>query len=200
MFQIVSSVRESAIHFHKNLCYLKNGLSNGEIHFQGIFHHDEPPAFVYDNKTRVYDFTRTAQANVRDDMARRLRGWLRGLPTEQSREVFDYLFDYHHYKEYLNVVGKQRAESMKMLIFRRPDRVNQGYVALVQFSCTSKRHSDILYTVNATLTCERFSYFELQEGSVDQLVEQLVREVENLRLAQRVTSDSATQTEWTRLK
>ena len=195
MFQIVSSVRESTFQFHHNLYYLKNGLSNNEIHFQGILHNYEPAAFVYDHKTRIFDFTRSAQADVRDDMARRLRDWLPGLPREQSREFLDYLFDYHHYKEYLKEVGNQRAESMHLLIFREPDHVNQGYVALVKFNCTSKRHSDILYTLNAALTCELFSYFELQEGNLDQLVDQLVREVENLRLAQRVTLDSATQTQ-----
>lgn len=195
MFQIVSSVRESTFQFHHNLYYLKNGLSNGEIHFQGVLQYYEPAAFVYDNKRRVYDFTRTAQADVRDDMARRLRDWLPGLQNAQSREFFDYLFDYHHYMEYLKEVGNQRAESMHLLIFREPDDENQGYVALVKFNCTSKRHSNIKYTVNATLTCELFSYFELQEGRLDQLVDQLVREVENLRLAQRVTLDSATKTE-----
>ena len=179
MFHIVSSVRESTFQFHHNLYYLKNGLSNGEIHFQGVLQYYEPAAFVYDNKKRVYDFTRTAQADVRDDMARRLRDWLPGLQMAQSREFFDYLFDYHHYMEYLKEVGNQRAKSMHLLIFREPDDVNQGYVALVKFNCTSKRRSNILYTVNAALTCELFSYFELQEGSLDQLV----REVENLRLA-----------------
>lgn len=195
MFQIVSSVRESAFQFHPNLYYLKNGLSNGEIHFQEILHSYEPEAFVYDKKNRVYDFTRTAQADVRDDMASRLLDWLPGLPMEQTREFFDYLFDYCHYKEYLKEVGNQRAESMRLLIFREPEDVNQGYVALVKFNCTSKRHSNIQYTVHATLTCELFSYFELQERSLDQLVDQLVREVENLRLAQKVTSDSATKKE-----
>ena len=132
---------------------------------------------------------RTAHATVRDDVAIRLRDWLPGLPKEQSREAVAYPFNYLHYKEYLKEVGNQRHESMNMLIFREPDRVNQGYVALVKFNCVSRRISNTVYTVNATLTCEFLSYFELQEGSLDQLVDQLVKEVQYLRLAQKVTSD-----------
>lgn len=161
MFQIVSSVREPTFQFYDNLYYLENGVSNGDIHFQGNVHRYEPGVFVYGRKTRIYDFTRTAQADVRDKMAEHLRGWLPGLPKKKSREVFDYLFDYHHYKEYLKEVGNQRAETMNMLISRKPDHVSQGYVALVKFNCVSRRNADILYTVNAVLTCQLFSYFEL---------------------------------------
>lgn len=173
MFQIVSSVREPTFQFYDNLYYLKNGLSNEDIHFQGNVLSHTPNTFVYNNKRRVYDFTRTAQAEVRDHMAGVLCLWLSRLPNARSREAFDYLFDYRHYKDYLEVVGNQRAESMNMLIFKEPLGVERGYVALVKFNSVTRRNGDLQYTVNATLTCQRFSYFELQESTLDELLEKL---------------------------
>ena len=92
MFQIVSSVREPTFQFYDNLYYLKNGVSNDEIHFQGHVRSYTPNTFVYDNKRCTYDFTRAANADVRNDMASVLCGWLPMLPNAQSREAFDYLF------------------------------------------------------------------------------------------------------------
>jgi len=84
--------------------------------------------------------------------------------------------NYHHYKEYLKEVGNQRAESMNMLIFKKP----HGYVALVKFNIVTRRNGGHQYTVNATLTCQRFSYFELQESTLDELPEKL----QNLKTAE----------------
>ena len=98
-----------------------------------------------------------------------LCGVLQELPQEQCCEAFDYLFDYHHYKECLAQVGNQKAESMNLLIFRQPDEVNDGYVAHVQFSSVARQETQIQYTVNATLTCQRYSYFELQETNLEEL-------------------------------
>ena len=174
MFQIVSSVREPTFQFYNNLNYLMNGLSNGQIHFQGNVLCYTPNTFVYDNKRRLYDFTRSANAYVRNHMAMVLCGWLPMLPIAQSCEAFDYLFIYHHYKEYLKGVGNQRAESMYMLIFNKP----HGYVALVKFNIVTRRNGLHLYAVNATLTCQLFSYFELQENTLDESVQKL----QNLRI------------------
>lgn len=168
MFQIVSSVREPTFQFYDNLYYLKNGLSDEDIYFQGHVLSYTPDTFVYDDKWRTYDFTRSANADVRDDMASVLREWLWGLPKAQSREAFDYLFDYHNYKEYLKEVGNQRAESMSMLIFKWP-----WYVALVKFNSVTRRNWFHQYTVDATLTCQCFSYFELQETTLDEVLEEL---------------------------
>lgn len=135
MFQIVSSVREPTFQFYDNLYYLKNGLSNGEIHFRGNVRSYTPNTFVYNDKRCPYDFTRSAKADVRNHMASVLCGWLSMLPEAQSREAFDYLFNYHHYKEYLNEVGNQKAESMNLLIFKK-----RGYVALVKFNSVTRRN------------------------------------------------------------
>lgn len=169
MVEIVSSVREPTIQFYDNLFYLRNGLSNGEIQFKGYVHNYSPDAFVFNNKRRIYDFTRSAHATVRNDMTNYLCGLLQELPEEQCCEAFDYLFDYRHYKEYLTQVGDQKAESMKLLIFRHPDEVKKGYVAHVHFSSVARRETQTQFTVNATLTCQRYSYFELQEANLEEL-------------------------------
>lgn len=169
MVVIVSSVREPTIQYYDNLFYLRKGLSNGEIQFQGYVHNYAPDAFVFDNKRRIYDFTRSAHATVRNDMTNSLCGLLQELPRDECVEAFDYLFDYRHYKEYLTQVGDRKEESMNLLIFRQPDRVNRGYVAHVQFSSIARRETHIQYTVNATLTCQRYSYFELQEANLEEL-------------------------------
>ena len=169
MVEIVSSVREPTIRFYDNLFYLKNGLTNGEIQFEGNVHNYSPDAFVFDNKRRIFDFTRSAHATVRNDMTAFLCGVLQELPQEQCAEAFDYVFDHRHYKGYLTQVGDRKEESMNLLIFRQPDQVNEGYVAHVQFSSIARRETQIQYTVNATLTCQRYSYFELLERNLEEL-------------------------------
>ena len=170
MFQIVSSVQGLPFQFYDNLNYLMNGLSNGQIHFQGTVHSYTPNTFVYDNKRRLYDFTRSAKADVRNHMASMLCYWLPMLPNAQSREAFNYLFNYLHYKEHLKGVGNQRAESMYMLIFNKP----HGYVALVKFNIVTGRNGLHQYAVNATLTCQLFSYFELQKSTPDEVLQKLL--------------------------
>ena len=169
MVVIVSSVREPTIQYYDNLFYLRKGLLSGEIQFEGYVNNYAPYAFVFDNKRRIYDFTRSAHATVRNDMTNYLCGLLTELPRHQCVEAFNYLFDYRYYKEYLTLVGDQKAESMNLLIFRQPDQVNRGYVAHVQFSSVGRRETQIQYTVNATLTCQRYSYFELQEANLEEL-------------------------------
>ena len=125
--------------------------------------------------------TSRALPKLQCEMTAFLCGVLQELPQEQCCEAFDYLFDYHHYKECLAQVGNhhykeclaqvgnQKAESMNLLIFRQPDEVNDGYVAHVQFSSVARQETQIQYTVNATLTCQRYSYFELQETNLEEL-------------------------------
>lgn len=169
MVEIVSTVREPTIRYYDNLFYLRKGLSNGEIQFEGNVHNYSPDAFVFDNKRRIFDITRSAHATVRNDMTNYLCGLLTELPRHQCVEAFDYLFDYRHYKEYLTLVGDRKEKSMNLLIFRQPDQVNRGYVAHVHFSSVGRRETPIHYTINATLTCQRYSYFPLRETKLEDL-------------------------------
>ena len=183
MVTIVSSRQDPSFRYYDNLAFLRNGLQNNAIHFQGHVNNHAPEAFVY-NAGRTYDFTRTAKPQMRENMAAYLRDVLPGLQQEDHRiirEAFDCLFEYNTYKHYLNIVGQQRRETLNMLVFYRRD--NQEYVAHVQFSSTTVRNvvnDENQYTVNATLTCQRFSYFELQETDLEDVLAAL----QNLHVAE----------------
>ena len=170
MITIVSSVEHPSFSYYNNLAFLRNGIQSDDIHFQGCVDNYSPPAFVF-NKGSIYDFARTAKAELREDMT----SWLCDtLPQEiqmqdrgRIREAFDCLFDYHKYKGYLTMVGQQRAESMEMLVF---DQANLEYVAHVQFSSTATRTAPNQFTVDATLTCQRFTYFPPQEADLENVL------------------------------
>ena len=168
MVKIVSSVRKPTFQYYDNLAYLRNGLSNDEIKFQGYVVNHAPPAFVF-NSGRAYDFVRSARAKVRKNMAEFLCRLLPRLPKEECNDALDCLFQYYHYKDSLTV-GAEKRESMTMLIF---DNEKREYVAHVHYSSVSRRIEQSRYTVNATLTCQRFSYFELQETDFDEILEAL---------------------------
>ena len=175
---IVSSRKDPTFRYYNNLAFLRNELQNEIIHFQGFVNSVELTFPV--TAGRIYDFTRTAKAQVREDMTTYLCGHtvLPGLQQQDRqsiREAFDCLFDYHTYKGHLDMVRQQRRESLNMLVFDH----NQGYVAHVQFNSTTKREAADHYTVNATLTCLRFTYFELQEEGLEDVLEAL----QNLHVA-----------------
>ena len=148
--------------YYYNLGFLRRGLQEDEIQFEGFVDNHTPEAIDFDNKARVYDFTRSAQSKIREDMTTRLNGVLPGLTVgdcRKIREAFDCLFNYYAYKGYLDRVGQQRAESMKMLIFNEDQ-----YVAHVYFNVTSRRTGLQHFTVTGiALTCQRFTYFPIQE-------------------------------------
>ena len=178
MVIIVSSRQDPSFSYYNNLVSLRNGLQNNAIHFQGLVNNHAPQAFVY-NAGRIYDFTRTAKAEVRENMTAYLCGVLPGLQQQDHqiiREAFDCLFDYHTYKGYLDIVGQQRREFLNMLVFDH----NHQYVAHVQFNSATVRSDANQFTVNATLTCQRFTYFELQEA----VLAAVLAALQNLHVAQ----------------
>ena len=144
------------LNYSKNRNFLTNGLQGNIIHFQD-FNYYLHPAVVY-NKRRLYDFTRTAKAQVRENMTAYLCSVLPGL-TRQDKEnirvVFDCLFGYYGYKGNLDVLGQQH-ESLEMLVFDR----NKQYVAHVQFNNTTVISDVHQFTVCPILTCHRYTYFE----------------------------------------
>ena len=83
--------------------------------------HLQTQKFDY-NKARIYDFTRTARAEIRDDAVGFLckEGALPGLQEEGRewiKEIFNGFFNYLTYKKQLKQVGCDVSESMSMLIF-----------------------------------------------------------------------------------
>ena len=150
--------------YYNNVGYLRRARQEGNVDFQGFVNNYAPDAIVFDDKARIYDFTRSANSTIRENMTTYLSQdeVLPGIQPQDRqniREAFDYLFNYHAYKEHLDQVHQQRRESMRMLIFHQA----QQYVAHVVFSCISRRTALQQYTVNATLTCQRFTYFQRRE-------------------------------------
>lgn len=167
---ILTSIQDD-FGYYNNLVFLRRGLKEGRIQFQGVHNH-APAAIVFDNNARVYDFIRSAHSTIRDKMTDYLVTVLQAL-TDQDRlliqEAFDCLFNYRTYRGYLDQVGRQRHESMKMLIFNAA----QQYVAHVHFSGTSRKTAAKQYTVNATLTCQCFTYFQVQETDYEAVLQAL---------------------------
>ena len=77
----------------------------------------EPEPFVFDNKARVYDFTRTAKATIREAMVSYLIGVLpNGVNPRLIQQEFDRLFCYQGYKGRLKDVGQEWSEWLCMQI------------------------------------------------------------------------------------
>ena len=167
VIQVVASIFDN-FRYYGSLSYLQKALQNNEVAFDDVVNNHAPGAFVF-NKSRIYDFTRSAKPTIRDNMTTYLNqpNVLPDLEVgdhETLKKPFDCLFNYHWYKTSLKQDNSQQAESMKMLIFNdaNGDMAKQ-YVAHVTFSCNSHRAvGQQKFSVNATLTCQRFTYFPSQ--------------------------------------
>lgn len=151
---IVSSIQDGS-GYDDNMASLRYGLQNGTIKFQGQVKSDEPE-FDFDNKRRVYDFTRSAKTRISNYMAAYLHRKLPEVTVKDFRKVFDRLFNYYTYEEDLKYINGHLYESMKMLVF---DEDHEEYVAHVCFNSTSRRTAVDQYTVDAVITCQRYTYF-----------------------------------------
>lgn len=160
MIEILTSIQDDFGYFD-NLGYLRAQLQADHIQFQDVVANHAPDEIVFDS-ARIYDFTSSAGYKMREAMTIYLSNTLVGLQAEdlqKIREVFGCLFNYYAYKGYLDQVGNRRSESMYMLIFNQA----QKYVAHISFISTSRRTAQQQFTINATLTCQRFTYFPRQE-------------------------------------
>ena len=175
VIQIVASIFDD-FRYYWNLSYIRKALQNNEVDFVGEVNNYAPEAFVF-NKANIYDFTRSAKAKIRDEMFDHLLQSLPGLEEAEGHEriiePFDSLFNYEGYETRLEQAKSKRAESMKMLIFydANGNKAKQ-YVAHVTFSCNSHRASQ-QYTVYTTLTCQRYTYFPLQEEDFEAVLQAL---------------------------
>ena len=172
---ILTSIQDD-FGYYNNLAFLQRGLQvadqEARIYFQGYVNDYTPEAMVFDNKGRLYDFTRSAHSDIREGMTTYLSGVLPGLEEADRgkiRGAFDCLFNYFSYKGFLDQVGQQRAESMKMLIFNEA----QQYVAHVYFNVTSRKTGRRQFTVTAALTCQRYTHFLLQDTDFEAVLQAL---------------------------
>lgn len=160
--------------YYENLAYLRKGLKRDRIQFQGLVNSYEPSAIVFSDKARVYDFTRSASTTIREIMTDYLYDidvlpLLTRRDRDQIQKAFGPLFEYYTFKEDLGEVGQKRAESMKMLIFNE----DAEYTAHVYFNSLSRRVRRKTYTVYATLTCQRFTYFPIRKTDFEDVLEEL---------------------------
>ena len=176
VIQVVASNFDD-FRYYWNLSYIMKGLQNDEVAFIGVVNNYAPEAIVF-NRARIFDFTRTAKAIIRDKMTTHLLqpDVLPGLEVgfhETIKEPFDCLFNYQGYKTRLEQANSKRDESMKMLIFNDANgNKAKQYVAHVTFSCNSHRASQ-QYTVYTTLTCQRYTYFPLQVDDFEAVLQAL---------------------------
>lgn len=168
--QILTS-RQDTFHYYDNLAYLRRALNEGDVAFQGQVSNWNP-TIGFANTARVYDFTRKAGSKVRDDMTTNLSNVLPGLQAEDPakiRAAFDCVFNYYEYKGFLDHVNQQRPQSIAMLIFNQAEQ----YVAHVYFNSTSVRSGLQQFDVNVAMTCQRYTYFPLQETNFDDILQAL---------------------------
>lgn len=167
VIEILTSLADND-NYKLNAVYLMKKLKKTVITKQGKNHlHNKK--FDY-NKARIYDFTRTARADIRDDAVDSLckKVALPGVQKEDQefiKEIFDGFFNYLTYKRQLKEVGHDVSESMSMLIFNecKGEKDQPGYVAHVTFLVKSCRTSDEKFTVDVTLSCQRVTYFKVEK-------------------------------------
>ena len=154
--------------YNFNLGYLLRAVERGEVRGEGKPDNREKK-FEFDNKARICDFTRTAQATAREDIVSFLSQpkVLPGLQEEgqeEIRQIFGCCFNYQKYKNHLQQIGDRRDESMSMLIFNdgNGEKDQPRYVAHVSFLSISRRTADKQFEVDVTLSCQRLTYFEAQ--------------------------------------
>lgn len=167
VIEILFSVADND-NYKLNAFNLTEKLQNKVVTKQGI-NHLHTKKFDY-NKAKIYDFTRTARAEIRDDAVgflckEEVLPGLQKKDQEWIKEIFNDFFNYYTYKRQLEKIGCNVLESMSMLIFNGCNGVEDqpGYVAHVTFLVKSCLTSDKEYTVDVRLSCRRVTYFEVQK-------------------------------------
>ena len=172
VIKILTSVDDN-FGYHYNMGYLRRAVDSKEVSKEAPdFNHKEE--FNYDNKARIYDFTRTARKEIRTHVTKVLSdpGALPGLEKEDKdeiQEIFDCLFCHQKYKNSLQQLGAERQESINMLIFKdgNGNPKQDKYVAHVAFVIKSRKTSDKQFKVDITLSCRRLTYFDAKDEDFD---------------------------------
>ena len=102
VIQVVASISDD-FGYYWNLSFLKRALQDDEVAFDGVVNNYAPGAIVFDDKTCVYNFTRSAKKKIREDMTTHLiqpnvLPGLTGADQQTIQEQFDCLFNHLGYK------------------------------------------------------------------------------------------------------
>ena len=178
VIQILTSVEDNSA-YHYNMGYLRKAMERGDVRSEAEPYNYDPDEFEF-NKRNVYDFTRTAQRDIRLALVTFLSEpqvlpGLQSADKDVIREIFDCLFSYQKYKFALQQVSNSKQVSMNMLIFNggngnpEQDREQdiQRYVACVSFLSTSRKTSDLQFKVDVKLSCQRLTYFDAKDEDFD---------------------------------
>ena len=129
---MVTVLLQDDFRFNNNLEYLRNGLQKGHLCFQGpLIHHS--PLYYFNNKRRLYDFTRSAKASIRKEMASFLVNSLgQPLLQEPLRAAFNSLYDYwkYHSGGRKSMMSREEVYDVKALLAR-----NIGFLYCMIQSC-----------------------------------------------------------------
>ncbi|KAL9979461.1 hypothetical protein ACROYT_G017132 [Oculina patagonica] len=117
---VLTSIQNN-VDYSYNRDRLERALQADQVKFLDPY--IQTPEIRFFDKQRVYDFTRSAKAQVREQMLTYLKDALLGLSysvagnVQMIRGALDCFFNYQQYKESVQQVAGQRfAESMEMLI------------------------------------------------------------------------------------
>lgn len=167
--RVISSSQGDGAYF-LNAAILQRGQDKGIIKFRdfrkdnGILYHKR--------HGRVYDFVRSARAEIRETVANYLTNILPGIDEdakEDLRRAFETLFNHYDYKK--NPVFEERlgllisAENFLFPI--------KSYVAHVHFYCQTIKGPYDEYTVYARMICHMYTWFPFRETTEQDIVDVL---------------------------
>ena len=67
VIQVLASIFDD-VGYYYNLGYLRRALQDDTVAFIGVVNNHAPETFVFNNKTRIYDLTRSAKSTIRENM------------------------------------------------------------------------------------------------------------------------------------
>ena len=186
VIKILTSVEDN-FGYPYNIGYLRRAVDSNEVRKEAP-DYNHKNEFEYNDKARIYDFTRTAQKEIRTDVVKVLSDpdVLPGLENEDKeeiQEIFGCLFSYQKYKNSLQQLGKSQQESMNMLIFKggNGNPNEDKYVAHVSFVSTSRKTGDKQFKVDIRLSRQRLTYFDAKDEDFDGFL----RAMESLHIQRR---------------
>ena len=175
--RVVHTKDDEPIVYYENLAVVRTRMHENEDEFR-VGHPDVHYEQFSFNSNQVHNFTRSAKARISKKMSTRLRDVLVpvGIVREEIREeirrqlqsAFDFLYNYYTYKGRLSEVGQTKDESLYMFIFI--NRKEMMLVAHVTFYSFSKLAAAGNFTVDVTVVCDRFQYFEMRETDFEQVM------------------------------